>query len=182
MEDAHQIRSAIVNCFERANIPGLLDEERENQLTFAVIGASPTGIEFAAELRDFIEEALSKRMAPNTIRIYLNTFVSRSLRPLPQMCPSISWKQNPRDCFLQVLPLGPTLHTVWCGKNGSSKCLSSMTRQLPQLPRYDATCTRSLLVLCTTVFPHADCNMYSYSHLSWVLIVFDFRLAYLPSS
>jgi Pyridine nucleotide-disulphide oxidoreductase len=45
-----------VNCFERANIPGLLDEERENQLTFAVIGASPTGIEFAAELRDFIKE------------------------------------------------------------------------------------------------------------------------------
>ena len=33
-----------MNCFERANIPGLLDEERENQLTFAVIGASPTGI------------------------------------------------------------------------------------------------------------------------------------------
>lgn len=56
VEDARRIRSAIVNCFERANIPGLSDEERENQLTFAVIGAGPTGIEFAAELRDFIEE------------------------------------------------------------------------------------------------------------------------------
>jgi NADH dehydrogenase FAD-containing subunit len=56
VEDARRIRSAIVNCFERANIPGLSDEERENNLTFAVIGAGPTGIEFAAELRDFIEE------------------------------------------------------------------------------------------------------------------------------
>jgi NADH dehydrogenase FAD-containing subunit len=56
IEDARRIRTAIVNCFERANLPGLSDEERINILTFAVIGAGPTGIEFAAELRDFVEE------------------------------------------------------------------------------------------------------------------------------
>lgn len=56
VEDARRIRSAIVNCFERANIPSLTDEERRGILTFAVIGAGPTGIEFASELRDFIEE------------------------------------------------------------------------------------------------------------------------------
>lgn len=56
VDDAQKIRTAIVNCFERANIPGLSDEERISTLTFAVIGAGPTGIEFAAELRDFIEE------------------------------------------------------------------------------------------------------------------------------
>lgn len=56
VEDARRIRSAIVNCFERANIPSLIDEERRGILTFAVIGAGPTGIEFASELRDFIEE------------------------------------------------------------------------------------------------------------------------------
>jgi NADH dehydrogenase FAD-containing subunit len=56
VEDARKIRTAIVNCFERANIPGLSDEERTNILTFAVIGAGPTGIEFAAELRDFVEQ------------------------------------------------------------------------------------------------------------------------------
>ena len=32
------------------------DEERIKNLTFAVIGAGPTGIEFAAELRDFVEQ------------------------------------------------------------------------------------------------------------------------------
>mmetsp|Transcript_25135 Transcript_25135/g.59302 ORF Transcript_25135/g.59302 Transcript_25135/m.59302 type:complete len:639 (+) Transcript_25135:211-2127(+) len=56
VEDARRIRTAIVNCFERANLPGLTDEERINNLTFAVIGAGPTGIELAAELRDFVEQ------------------------------------------------------------------------------------------------------------------------------
>lgn len=39
VEDARRIRTAIVNCFERANLPNLTDEEREHDLTFAVIGA-----------------------------------------------------------------------------------------------------------------------------------------------
>lgn len=56
VEDARRIRTAIVNCFERANLPNLSDKERSDNLTFAIIGAGPTGIEFAAELRDFIEQ------------------------------------------------------------------------------------------------------------------------------
>lgn len=56
VEDARRVRTAIVNCFERANLPNLSDEERQRNLTFAIIGAGPTGIEFAAELRDFIEQ------------------------------------------------------------------------------------------------------------------------------
>ena len=43
VEDARRIRTAIVNCFERANLPSLTDEEREKDLTIAVIGAGPTG-------------------------------------------------------------------------------------------------------------------------------------------
>lgn len=56
VEDARRIRTSIVNLFERANIPGLSDDERKAILTFAVIGAGPTGIEFASELRDFVEQ------------------------------------------------------------------------------------------------------------------------------
>ena len=56
VDDARRIRTAIVNCFERASLPDLSEEDRINNLTFAVIGAGPTGIEFAAELRDFIEQ------------------------------------------------------------------------------------------------------------------------------
>ena len=67
VEDARRIRTAIVNCFERANLPSLTDEEREHDLTFAVIGAGPTGIEFAAELRDFVEQD-GPKYYPNLVK------------------------------------------------------------------------------------------------------------------
>jgi len=60
IKDAKTIRTKIVNCFERAHMPSLTDDERRNLLTFAVIGAGPAGVEFAAELRDFIEQDGSK--------------------------------------------------------------------------------------------------------------------------
>mmetsp|Transcript_11560 Transcript_11560/g.16862 ORF Transcript_11560/g.16862 Transcript_11560/m.16862 type:complete len:626 (+) Transcript_11560:115-1992(+) len=56
IEDARRIRTAIVNLFERANLPNLSEEQRKEILTFAVIGAGPTGVEFASELRDFVEQ------------------------------------------------------------------------------------------------------------------------------
>ena len=46
---------AIANCFERANVPNLSDEEIEDALSFVVVGAGPTGVEFTSELRDWIE-------------------------------------------------------------------------------------------------------------------------------
>jgi len=53
--DAQQIKNAIVNCFESAGLPNLTEEDMERELTFVIVGAGPTGIEFAAELLDFIE-------------------------------------------------------------------------------------------------------------------------------
>lgn len=53
--DAQQIKNAIVNCFESANLPNLTEDEMRKELTFVIVGAGPTGIEFAAELLDFIE-------------------------------------------------------------------------------------------------------------------------------
>jgi NADH dehydrogenase FAD-containing subunit len=67
VEDARRIRTAIVNCFERASLPHLTDQQRKNDLTFAVIGAGPTGIEFAAELRDFVQED-GPKYYPNLLR------------------------------------------------------------------------------------------------------------------
>ena len=78
VEDARRIRTAIVNCFERANLPGLTDEEREHDLTFAVIGAGPTGIEFAAELRDFVEQD-GPKYYPNLVKhVRIKVIVSSS--------------------------------------------------------------------------------------------------------
>lgn len=54
VEDAARFRSAVASCFERANLPGLSDEERRATLSFVVVGAGPTGVELTGELRDWV--------------------------------------------------------------------------------------------------------------------------------
>ncbi|KAL3922076.1 MAG: hypothetical protein SGILL_002398 [Bacillariaceae sp.] len=53
---ARAIRRKIVDLFEKASLPGTSEDEIRRLLTFAIIGAGPTGTETAAELRDFVEE------------------------------------------------------------------------------------------------------------------------------
>ncbi|KAL7128905.1 hypothetical protein ABFS83_13G025700 [Erythranthe nasuta] len=58
VEDAQRIRRTVIDCFEKAVIPGLTDEERKTNLHFVIVGGGPTGVEFAAELHDFVHEDL----------------------------------------------------------------------------------------------------------------------------
>ncbi|KAJ8434899.1 hypothetical protein Cgig2_003338 [Carnegiea gigantea] len=60
VEDAQKIRRSIIDCFEKAALPTLSDEERKKILHFVVVGGGPTGVEFAAELHDFVREDLVK--------------------------------------------------------------------------------------------------------------------------
>ncbi|KAL3519637.1 hypothetical protein ACH5RR_017786 [Cinchona calisaya] len=64
VEDAQKIRKTIIDCFERAALPSLSDEERKKILHFVVVGGGPTGVEFAAQLHDFLTEDLAK-LYPN---------------------------------------------------------------------------------------------------------------------
>lgn len=59
LHDARELRQRIIQCFERANLPGIPAEERRRLLHFVVCGGGPTGIEFAAELFDFLVEDLA---------------------------------------------------------------------------------------------------------------------------
>ena len=60
MDDALRIRQTVVDLFERASLPSLPVEEKKKLLSFVVVGGGPTGVEFAAELHDFVHEDLSK--------------------------------------------------------------------------------------------------------------------------
>lgn len=58
--DARKIRNRIISCLEQACLPETSGEERRRLLSIAVVGGGPTGVEFAAELNDLLDEDLKK--------------------------------------------------------------------------------------------------------------------------
>lgn len=60
--DARDIRMKVIENFERACLPTTTDEERRKLLSFVVCGGGPTGVEFAAELFDMVNEDLVLRV------------------------------------------------------------------------------------------------------------------------
>ncbi|KAJ0545479.1 putative NADH:ubiquinone reductase (non-electrogenic) [Helianthus annuus] len=61
VEDALRICRSIIDCFERASLPSVSEDEKKRILHFVVVGGGPTGVEFAAELHDFLHEDLVKQ-------------------------------------------------------------------------------------------------------------------------
>ena len=60
LHDARELRQSIIRCFEQAAIPTVPADERSRLLHFVICGGGPTGVEFAAELNDFLNEDLTK--------------------------------------------------------------------------------------------------------------------------
>jgi NADH:ubiquinone reductase (non-electrogenic) len=60
IEDAQKIRKSVIESFERASLPCLNEEEKRKHLHFVIVGGGPTGVEFAAELHDFVTEDLAE--------------------------------------------------------------------------------------------------------------------------
>lgn len=61
LNDARKIRTLVVDCFENASLPDLTEDEKKSYLRFVVCGGGPTGVEFAAELHDFIEDDIKRK-------------------------------------------------------------------------------------------------------------------------
>eukprot|EP01087_Luapelamoeba_hula_P023102 TRINITY_DN8446_c0_g1_i1.p1 TRINITY_DN8446_c0_g1~~TRINITY_DN8446_c0_g1_i1.p1 ORF type:complete len:661 (-),score=96.82 TRINITY_DN8446_c0_g1_i1:141-2093(-) len=60
LPDALAIRHKVIDLLETANYPGQPDEEVKKLLSFAIVGGGPTGVEFAAELHDFLQDDLKQ--------------------------------------------------------------------------------------------------------------------------
>ncbi|XP_022724033.1 external alternative NAD(P)H-ubiquinone oxidoreductase B2, mitochondrial-like [Durio zibethinus] len=60
IDDAQKIRKNVIESFEKASLPNLSDEERKKILHFVIVGGGPTGVEFAAELHDFVNQDVVK--------------------------------------------------------------------------------------------------------------------------
>lgn len=74
ISDARRIRNAVIGNLEKACLPTTPDEERRRLLSFVVSGGGPTGVEFAAELYDMLNEDLTKyypRLLRNEISVHV---------------------------------------------------------------------------------------------------------------
>lgn len=54
--DARVIRNRILNNFELALHPNITEEVKRRLLHIVIVGGGPTGVEFGAELHDFVRE------------------------------------------------------------------------------------------------------------------------------
>lgn len=74
ISDARRIRNAVISNLETACLPTTPDDERRRLLSFVISGGGPTGVEFAAELYDMLNEDLYKfypRLLRNEISVHV---------------------------------------------------------------------------------------------------------------
>ncbi|KFX96683.1 hypothetical protein O988_05203 [Pseudogymnoascus sp. VKM F-3808] len=74
LDDARKIKHKILDNLEAASLPTTSEEERKRLLSFVVCGGGPTGVEFAAELFDLLNEDLTQyfpRLIRNEVSVHL---------------------------------------------------------------------------------------------------------------
>lgn len=74
IDDARQIKNQVLENMELACLPTTSDEERKRLLSFVICGGGPTGVEFAAELFDLLNEDLLysfPRILRNEISVHI---------------------------------------------------------------------------------------------------------------
>ncbi|SCU90963.1 LAME_0E10660g1_1 [Lachancea meyersii CBS 8951] len=76
-EDAINLRRKIKDNLELACLPTTSDEERKKLLSFVVCGGGPTGVEFAAEVFDLMNEDLPKTY-PRILRQQVSVHIIQS--------------------------------------------------------------------------------------------------------
>ncbi|KAJ9652170.1 hypothetical protein H2198_008556 [Neophaeococcomyces mojaviensis] len=77
IDDARLIKRKVLTNMEIACLPTTSDEERRRLLSFVVSGGGPTGVEFAAELYDMLNEDLLKSF-PKILRNEVSVHVIQS--------------------------------------------------------------------------------------------------------
>lgn len=77
IDDARKVKHKVINNLELSCLPTTSDAERKRLLSFVVSGGGPTGVEFAAELFDLLNEDLTK-MFPNILRNEISVHLIQS--------------------------------------------------------------------------------------------------------
>ncbi|KAI5302694.1 hypothetical protein KEM56_000445 [Ascosphaera pollenicola] len=77
IDDARAVKYKVLRNLETACLPGVTEEERRRLLSFVICGGGPTGVEFAAELYDMLNEDLPARF-PKLLRNEISIHVVQS--------------------------------------------------------------------------------------------------------
>lgn len=175
---ARAIRQKIIDCFERAAHPGLEPAEKRRLLHFVVVGGGPTGVEFAAEMADFLEQDL-RRWYPSIVDEFqitlleatdqiLNTFDARlgayTLRLFKRQRIEVKRGVPVREVTASTVFLAdgtaiPCGLVVWSAGNGPSPLIESlpfekdMSRRLVTDPFFHVKETDNIHALgdCATI-------------------------------
>lgn len=77
--DAQKIRRRIMNNIELAADPGISDEEAHRLLHVVIVGGGPTGVEFGAELYDFVTQDMTRLYKQRKERVYVSLVESNQI-------------------------------------------------------------------------------------------------------
>lgn len=74
VREARAIRHRLLQCLEMAYEPSLSEQERSDILKFNIVGGGPTGVEFAAELHDFVQQDVRKNYPEIADKVEIRLF------------------------------------------------------------------------------------------------------------
>lgn len=100
INDARMIRNKIIHNLELACLPTTSDADRRRLLSFCISGGGPTGVEFAAELYDLLNEDLTRnfpRLLRNEISVHLIQSRSHILNTYDEEVSKYAEKRFARD-------------------------------------------------------------------------------------
>ena len=79
--DARKIRNQILKNFELAMQPGISMEDKKQLLHFVIVGGGPTGVEFGAELYDFMKQDVTRLYSHEREHVRVTLIEARHILP-----------------------------------------------------------------------------------------------------
>jgi NADH dehydrogenase len=129
IDEAIHIRRRVLIAFEKAEIAANEDERRK-LLTFAVVGAGPTGVEIAGAIAELARKSLVcdfSHIDPSSARIVLVEAGSRVLPPFPDVL-SVSAEAQLRKLGVEVITGDPVTNCDGAGLTlGSGRKIDATT-------------------------------------------------------
>lgn len=105
LDDALEIRARIVDAFERAELAETA-EEREQLLTFVIVGAGPTGVELAGQIAELAHRSFDQgqfSFSPDSVKIVLVDGMGQVLPPFGKRLGKKAQRQLEREGVTVVL-------------------------------------------------------------------------------